>query len=282
MGAPAAPAPMAVYLGSVRLRPATPALDPRLTTGAATLVGALFLSACGSQQALNPTPLPTLPPTLTATPEVGFVVNVTAVPTAPPHHVRPTPTAFTPPGHPYIVLSSTAGPPVQRVVSVRGGHLPPSSTVQLVWSLGRKTSSISTTTRAGPGGGFRSSFTIPASPPGTYRVLAMINGAIWAGANYRVESQATLSGHVASASGGERVQIRGKHFLPRVKLLLVAYPLSAKAKPVVIGTVKTNGDGAFIYTRTLADLPLGQYAVRAWSQDAFAAQMAETFIQVVI
>jgi hypothetical protein len=51
---------------------------------------------------------------------------------------------------------------------------------------------------------------------------------------------------------------------------------------VVIGTVKTNGDGAFIYTRTLADLPLGQYAVRAWSQDAFAAQMAETFIQVVI
>jgi hypothetical protein len=87
---------------------------------------------------------------------------------------------------------------------------------------------------------------------------------------------------VTAVSKGEQVRLRGRHFLPHVKLLLLAYPMSVHGKPVVIGTVHSNAKGRFTYTRTLARLPLGQYAVRAWSQNAFAAQMAETFIQVVI
>lgn len=154
--------------------------------------------------------------------------------------------------------------------------------MQLEWSLGGKASPISTTARTGAGGGLRSSFTVPASPPGKYRILASVNGAIVARADYRVSSTATLSGKVTSVSRGEEIRLRGKHFLPHVKLLLIAYPMSEHAKPVVIGDVRSNGKGAFTYTRTLATLPLGQYAVRAWSQNAFAAQMAETFIQVVI
>ncbi len=273
---------MAVYLGSVKTRPGSAAFLSRPLAGAAAILCAIVLAGCGSQQSLNPTPLPTFPPTSTATPEVGFVVNVTAVPTVRPHHAQPTPTSFAPPTHPYIVLSRDSGPPAQQAIVVRGGHFPASSIVQLEWSLNGKKSSISTTTRTGRGGALRSSFTIPASPPGQYRVVATINGTVWAGAGYRVQSDARLSGRVSSVSRGEQIHVRGKHFLPHVKLLLVAYPMSARGKPVIVGTVRTDAKGAFTYTRTLTKLPMGQYALRAWSQNAFAAQMAETFIQVVI
>lgn len=282
MGTAAASLPLAVYLGNVR----SPLHAPALAHGSALTVLlvalCLVLSACGSQQSLNPTPLPTLAPTITATPEVGFVVNVTAVATARPHPVQPTPTRFVPPASPYIVLSSASGPPMQRVVVVSGGHLPPSTSIQLEWSLGGKSSPISTTAQTGRGGGLRSTFTIPASPPGKYRVLATTNGTIWASTVYRVRSAATLSGSVSSVVHGERVTVAGKHFLPRVKLLLIAYPMSVRGKPVIIGTARSDGSGAFTYTRTIGKLPLGEYALRAWSQDALAAQMAETFIQVVI
>jgi hypothetical protein len=45
---------------------------------------------------------------------------------------------------------------------------------------------------------------------------------------------------------------------------------------------RSGGSGGFTYTRVVPKLALGQYVVRAWSQDAFAAEMAETYIQVVI
>lgn len=256
-----------------------------LPVGAALCLCMLVLSGCGATEAINPTPLPTLPPAPTATPDVGFEVNVTAVPTARPHHVKPTPTRFVPPQSAYIALSSASGPPAQRLVVVRGGHLPPSRTVSLQWSLGSKspsTSPISTTTRTGPHGELRSRFTVPASPPGKYSIVAAIDGEIVATAAYRVESKATLSGHVSPAPQGETVHIRGRHFLPRVKLLLVIYPMSVHRKPVILGRVRSNSQGRFAYTRTVRKLSLGQYAVRAWSQDALATQMAETFIQVVI
>jgi hypothetical protein len=250
--------------------------------GCAALLCALLLSACGSSQSLNPTPLPTHVPTVTATPEVGFVVNVTAIPTARPHHAQPTPTPFKPPAHPYIVLSSTSGPPAQRTIVVRGGHLPKTSSISLEWSLKGKASPVSTPAQTNRDGVLRTSFTIPASPPGTYRVVATVNGFTWASAEYRVRSAAVLSGSVAPAQHGERITIRGRHFLSHVKLLLVAYPMSARGKPIVIGTIDTDGTGAFSYAHTVPKLPLGQYVVRAWSQNAFAAEMAETFIQVVI
>jgi hypothetical protein len=165
---------------------------------------------------------------------------------------------------------------------VTGGHLPPSSQVALEWSLGGKASPISTMAQTGRHGGLRSTFSIPASPPGKYRILASVNGVIWAGSVYRVQSAATMSGSVTPAAHGEHVQLRGRHFVSNVKLLLVAYPLSTRGKPVVLGTVHSDGHGAFAYTRTVRTLPLGQYVVRAWSQSALTAQVAETFIQVVI
>jgi hypothetical protein len=226
--------------------------------------------------------LPTAAPTATPTAVVDFAVQVTAVATARPRHPHPTPTSFKPPARPYIVLSQTTGPPAQRVITVRGGHLPKSSAITLAWSLKKASAPLSTTVGTSKAGALRARFTIPASPPGSYRVLASVGGVLWASALYTVKSNATLLGKVALTSHGERISVTGRHFLPRVKLLLVAYPMSARGKPTVIGMARSGGSGGFTYTRVVPKLALGQYVVRAWSQDAFAAEMAETYIQVVI
>lgn len=269
-------------LVQVTTRPVFPARWLPRAAGLPLVACVLFLSACGTSQSLNPTPLPTAAPTVTPTAQVDFAVEVTAIPTVRPRHAQPTPTSFKPPARPYIALSRSVGPPAQQVITVRGGHLPKSSPVTLAWSLKKASAPISTTVWSGKRGTLRARFTVPASPPGTYRVLALVNGVEWASAAYSVKSNATLVGKVALTQRGERITMTGQQFLPRVKLLLVAYPMSARGKPVVIGMARSDGSGAFTYTRVVPKLRLGQYVVRAWSQDAFAAEMAETYIQVVI
>jgi hypothetical protein len=123
---------------------------------------------------------------------------------------------------------------------------------------------------------------IPASPPGSYKVVALVGGVRYAVANYSVVSEGQLSVSVSPTGSGELLHIRGHHFLPRMKLLLAAYPMNTRGKPVVIGVVRCGAKGRFHVERKVQKLALEQYALRAWSQNGMTAQMAETFFQVVI
>lgn len=241
------------------------------------------LSGCASSAAVlvTPTPLPTLAPT--STPDIGFAVVVTPVgePTVTPTP-EPTSTPFVVPSGPYIELVPSTGPPATRRLIVRGGHLPPSAGVQLGWSRDGKSAPITTPAGTDSHGRLLTQFVVPAAPPGTYHVLLLLGGVRYASAPYVVSSRATLTVSVSAVSGGESLTIRGRRFLPRIKLLLIAYPIDAGGKPVVVGKVRSGHHGAFKYSRTVSGLALGQYTLRAWSNDALAAQMAETFFQVVI
>jgi hypothetical protein len=165
---------------------------------------------------------------------------------------------------------------------VRGGHLPPSAAVQLGWSRDGKSAPITTPAGTDKHGNLLTQFVIPAAPPGTYYVVLLIGGARFASAPYVVRSRATLNVVVSSASGGDRLFIQGRRFLPHLKLLLVAYPIDTGGKAVVIGTTWCGRRGGFRYSRTVTGLALGQYVLRAWSNDALVAEMAETYFQVVI
>jgi len=104
----------------------------------------------------------------------------------------------------------------------------------------------------------------------------------YAEASYDVRSAAILHSQASSVGNGDIIRVRGTGFLPNLKVLLVAYPIDVSGKPIALGTTKCNARGSFTYSRTVPTLALGQYLVRAWSDDAMAAQMAESYFQVVI
>lgn len=240
----------------------------------------LALSGCGAHAAARPTALPSPVPSATA--DVGFVVDTTSLPALrPTPHPSPAPTRFVPPAGPYIVLSRDSGPPRQRAVAVTGAHLPPSSQVSLEWTAGSR-APITTVAWTDAKGRLATRFTVPASPPGLYRIRAVINGSLYASAPYRILSRATLTVSVGPTGSGDALRVRGTGFLPHVHLLLITYPLDLPRRPFVLAQAYSSAHGTFLVIRVVRRLPLGQYALRAYTVSGVAAQMAEGYFEVVI
>ena len=224
-----------------------------------------------------PTPLPT--PTV----PVSFAVSITAIP-APRHVVqrpRPAATAAVPLTGPYLLLSPRSGPPSSQTIMVRGGRLPPSVTMQLVWTAAGPSSPISRQAYTDRHGTLSSALVIPGSPPGSYQVVADFDGVAYAAARYTVVSRAALAVHVAPGGTAGELAVSGTRFLPHLRLVLVAYHATGGDAVAVLGSVNTGGRGVFTLT-THKQLAPGEYILRAWSTSALSAQMAETFFQVVL
>jgi hypothetical protein len=123
---------------------------------------------------------------------------------------------------------------------------------------------------------------IPASAPGSYRVLLLVNGVPYAAAVYRVVSRASLGVHVVLTASGQTLVVSGTRFLPRLRLMLVAYAMFAGQQPVRIGLVQTDPQGKFALTRPLPNLPAGQYVLSAWALSALSAQVADAVFEVYL
>jgi hypothetical protein len=175
-----------------------------------------------------------------------------------------------------------SGPPTSRTIWIRGGNLPSNETVDLAWAPHGNSSPVSTTGYTDAHGGLNAQFTVPGSPPGNYRVVAVINGVPYAAALYHVVSAAVLGVSVSTKSSGERLSIQGRHFLPHLKLLLISYSMTGKQKPDVVGTITSNAKGSFFVTKTIKMLAPGQYVLRAAAVNSYAAQVADAFYQVVL
>jgi hypothetical protein len=211
-------------------------------------------------------------------------VAVTPIVQSPHHRPKPTPrsTRFVAPTGPYIVLHPNSGPPVDRTIVVIGGNFPHSVAINILWSLGGRLTPLSTTGYSGGHGGLRASLSIPASAPGLYRVQAQVQGVPYALANYHIVSSASLAASVTTASGGGTLSIAGKKFVPGFQLTLIAYSTVGGRTPIVLGNVQVNSRGRFSFARPMDQLEPGQYVLRAWSVSSVAAEMAQTFFEVVV
>lgn len=252
---------------------------------AALLLASLTLIAggCGGREAAAPISATSTPaPLPTATISVGFVVQITPVSTRVPKATpRPTTTPFRAPrGMPYLILEPNAGPPASRTITVRGRGLPSSTAMSLVWAAPGRDVGVATSATTSRSGGLSTHFTIPASPPGAYNVLAEVNGIPYASAHYTVVSTASLTATVTGSPGNVYLSVHGNHFLPRLRLVLIAYPVGKGARALYLGVCRTSSSGKLSYAH-LERLTSGQYILRAWSASALSSQMAETFFQVV-
>lgn len=252
---------------------------------AALLLASLtvILVGCGAHDAAAPTRATSPPaPLPTATISVGFVVQITPVPTRVPKATpRPPSTPFRiPRGTPYLILEPNAGPPASRTITVRGRRLPPSHGMSLVWAAMGRDAGVATSATTSRDGGLSTRFTIPASPPGVYAVLAEVNGIPYASAHYTVVSLANLTATVTGSPGNEYLSVHGNHFLPRLRLVLIAYPVGKGTRATYLGACRTSSSGTLSYSHR-ERLSSGQYILRVWSASALSSQMAETFFQVV-
>jgi hypothetical protein len=150
----------------------------------------------------------------------------------------------------------------------------------MVWSVGGKLSPMDTVIYTGPRGNIDVRYTVPASPPGRYRLTAKINTVPYATTSYRVVSRATLNASVQQTSVGQELVIHGAGFVPKFRLALVAYHAVGTSKPIVLRLIRAASTGGFAYRGTIKRLPPGQYILRAWSVSQLAAQMAETSFEV--
>jgi hypothetical protein len=256
-------------------------MNARAATAVLLVLAATYLDGCGgSRPPPPPTPTVTLSPT--ATLQEGFAISVTGVVSATPKP-RPsaTPKPFHPPTGPYIRVIPASGPPESRTLQVLGGHLPPRATIQLVWAATTGTSSIGTYAGTTATGTLATRFSVPAAPPGVYRVIAEINAVPYASANYTVKSKATLSVSVYGSAPDVRLIVRGSHFVPRITILLVVYPLVKKGEPIMLGRTQSGKRGTISLVRSSRRLVIGQYLVRAFSASASAAQTAQAFFDIV-
>jgi len=209
-------------------------------------------------------------------------VNVTpGTQTASTPRPSPVPTRFVPPAGPYIHLSRQAGPPRQRTLTVTGGHLPTSAEVSLQWMAGNR-SPLTTIAWTNSAGRLATQFTVPASPPGSYRIVAVINGTTYASAPYHIESLAALAVTVAPSGNGDLIRVRGDGFVSGARLMLITYPLGARLRPFLLAQVTSGTTGDFAVARLVRRLPLGQYVLRAYTEGGLTAQMAEAYFEVVI
>jgi hypothetical protein len=115
-----------------------------------------------------------------------------------------------------------------------------------------------------------------------YRIIAQVNGVPYAAARYRITSTALLRVSVTPGQIGEQVQVRGLRFLPHLTLVLVAYSVDTRARPILLGVVRTGRHGTFRFVASSQRLVPGQYLLRAWSVSQVSAQMAEGFFEVVV
>jgi hypothetical protein len=164
---------------------------------------------------------------------------------------------------------------------VRGGHLPAAAAVDLSWSTGTSASIISKTVYTSRGGDFLSQFNVPGSQPGSYRILAEIQGVPIASARYTVISRAILSVDVVSANGTDTFTIVGRRFISHERLFILAIPMSGPGVPTELANVRCGRHGRFRLIRSIASLPPGQYDLRALSTDAGSLQIADTVFSVV-
>ena len=244
---------------------------------------AFLIGGCGSGTVATHVTAPTIPPAPTASPTTAFQIALTAVPTAPPP-VKPTATStpFLPPNGSYVVVIPSFGPPVSRSVKVRAGHLPADSPVLLVWSPRPRAVGLSTAATTDRHGNLATTFRLPAAQPGTYRMTVDINGVPYAYARYTVQSRASVQAFASPGLKGERVLVRGSGFLRRTKLLLVAYAVAGRSKPIVLGTVRADVKGRLSATLTNWRLGPGTYLLAAFASSPLEAQMAETYFQVAV
>jgi hypothetical protein len=243
-----------------------------------------LLSGCQLTAAPDPTPVPTALPTVTPTSEVTFQVAVTPIPPHKQTHPKPTPrpTRFVVPHGPYILLHPNSGPPVDETIVVTGGNFPHNAPVSILWALTGRLTPLSTTGYTDAHGALRATLSIPASAPGLYRVEAEVQGVPYARANYRIASAAALAASIVPAAGGGTLSIIGKKFVPGFQLVLIAYSTVNGRKPVVLGNVQVNSRGRFTFSGPIDKLQPGQYILRAWSNSSVAAEMAQTFFEVVV
>lgn len=252
----------------------------RLRT-ALLLSGTLALAGCASNTATVAPPVATAPPIPTAT--IGLSVAITAVPT-PVARPRPTPTAtrFVPPAGPWVLLMPNHGPPESGSITVVAGNLPPRSPVTVTWSPSSHGSPLTLDVYTGPRGNLRTPFSVPAAPPGVYRISIQSQGLTVRQTLYRVVSRAGLIAAAQPSARGDQITIRGRRFLARTRLLLVAYPLFRGARPVTIGTTRTDALGRFVLAAVTRQTVPGEYELRAYSVGTLAAQVADTFFQVSV
>ncbi len=243
-----------------------------------------LLAGCDVLAAPSPTPVPSPVPTITPTSAVTFQVAVTPIVRHPHHRPTPTPvpTRFVAPAGPYIVLQPNTGPPVDRTITVVGANFPHDMTVTILWGLSARLTPLSTTGYSDGRGKVRVSLSVPASAPGLYRVLAQVQGVPYARATYDIVSLASLATSVAPTAGGGTLSISGKKFVPGFQLTLIAYSTVGGRKPIVLGNVQVDSRGRFTLARPVDDLEPGQYILRAWSNSSVAAEMAQTFFEVVV
>jgi hypothetical protein len=243
-----------------------------------------ILTGCDVVAAPDPTPVPTRLPTVTPTSAVTFQVAVTPIVVRKRHRPKPTPqpTRFVVPAGPYIVLHPNSGPPVDRTIVVTGGHFPHSVAISILWSLSGHLTPLSTTGYSDGHGALRATLSIPASAPGLYRVQAQVNGVPYARAGYHIVSLASLATSVTSSSSGGTLTVVGKKFVPGFQLTLIAYSTVGGRTPIVLGTVQVNSRGRFAFAWPMDQLQPGQYILRAWSASSVAAEMAQTFFEVVV
>lgn len=246
-------------------------------------ITALSVSGCalGSRAiTLTPTLVPTNTATPTATP--AFVVGVsTSAPTATRPSATPSPTLFVAPAGPYVSLTRHSGPVVGGVITVRGGNLPSSQQVAIVWSPRGRGAGISTTTYTDKHGAFTQRYDVPAAQPGAYQISVVAAGVAYATSNFQVVSAATIRVSVTPNPQGDRILVTGTRFEARSHLLVVAYRFAKRARPIVLGHARADDAGVLRY-RIIRRLPPGEYTLHVFSTDALTADMADTYFQVEV
>jgi hypothetical protein len=134
----------------------------------------------------------------------------------------------------------------------------------------------------GPSGNLRTTFSVPAAPPGSYRVSIASQGALVRAAVYHVISRAEISVGVKPSLQGDTISVRGRLFLPRTNLSLIAYPLFPGPGPLVLGTPRSDSSGRFDLTVVTRKVAPGEYGVRAYSVGPLTSQQAVTYFQVTV
>jgi len=131
-------------------------------------------------------------------------------------------------------------------------------------------------------GALSAHFAIPAASPGTYDMLAQLNGVTVAATTFAVVSTATLDVHVTGEDKTRGIRVEGASFLPHIRVLLVVYSMSGSMTPMRLGIRRSGRQGMFRLERSISALQPGQYVVRALSLSNQTAQVSEGFFQVAL
>ena len=155
------------------------------------------------------------------------------------------------------------------------------STVHLVWSPRGRTSPLSTDADA-PHGKFSARLAIPAAPPGSYEVRAQISDRVVIKVPYTVASNASVRVDVAPNESRHNLVVRGSRFVPHERFSLHALLVGRPAQPVILGSVRSDKHGRFVFYSSTTALQPGQYVLRVLAVSTLATQVAEGAFEVVL